>query len=248
MKRITTWAVLLTVLTTPMAYGQWLVEDALNLVQNTFSAVADVEAAANTAQSVLNEYEMIKHQVEQITYAVQNLQRLDLNYVNEIFAAGRSIVNTLRRAKGVSFDLNRSMTEFDRLYVQLGSTATSGQLFQQQLQWATTRRQAAATAVQVQSVTSVLTEQYGQLCDILNRGVAVQGNLDAQQLQIQQQGLSQGILLQQMQIQAGNARGQALAEAEQAAAREAAIQAMQQATPELPTYTENRGRFANYRW
>ena len=100
----------------------------------------------------------------------------------------------------------------------------------------------------MQSVTDSLKDLYGRVCDLLNKGYTVSGNLDATQVQIQQEGLTQAIQLQQMQIQAGSERARAMKEASDAALEQATLQELQLRLQPVPRYTDTKGFLPEYKW
>lgn len=191
---------------------------------------------------------MIRHQIQSLEYAARNLTRFDINMVEDIFQLARGTVGTLRRAQGVSFQLNTATTQFDVLYKQVPANVSSPQITTRRLQWVTQRRHAAQTAVQVQAIMEPLEQNYAKLCDLLNSGAATQGNLDSAQVIIQQNGLSHGTLLQMQQQMAGSSRIQAIQQAEDASLQEMQLREIEAATQPLPTYTGQQGRLVNYRW
>lgn len=208
----------------------------------------NVKSAIAEAQQVVNTYTQIQNQVRQIQHQVTNLQRFDLNYVTHLLNLGGIISGVLKQARGISYDLDSAVAEFDRLYPAIQGAVAHGRMLQFRLDWATQRQQAAQVGMQVQAVTSSLDQTYTKLCELLNQAVAAKGNLDINQIQAQQQGVTQGILLQIQQQLAGNARGATSREAEDAALTSATLHALEQAGQPEERYTGTKGSLTTYSW
>jgi P-type conjugative transfer protein TrbJ len=222
--------------------------DASTFAQSLISAYNDVQTAINTAQEVANTYTMIRHQVTQISHQVQNLERLDVNTVSVLLNLTSSMVGTLRQAQGVSFELDRALAEFDRLYPRVQAVLSAGEVLAIRRQWTGQRRDAAAMAVQVQAVTQSLESMSSSLSQLLNKAAAAQGNLDVNQVQAQQNGVTHTLLMQIQQVLAGNGRVLAQQQAEDATLQDAALREIEAATRTDTPYTGARGRLATYRW
>jgi P-type conjugative transfer protein TrbJ len=248
MKHPLVGAIATTLLTAHVAGAQWEVIDLSNLVQSTTTAINSVQTAANTARQVVNTYTQIRNQVTQINNQLKNLERLDFNAVSALLHVTSSMVGTLREARGVSFELDRAIAEFDRLYPRVQEVLSAGEVLAMRRQWAGQRRDAAATAVQVQAVTQSLESMYTSLSQLLNRAAAAQGNLDVNQVQAQQNGVTQTLLMHIQQVLAGNGRVLAQQQAEDATLQEAALREIEAATRTDTPYTGARGRLATYRW
>ena len=115
-------------------------------------------------------------------------------------------------------------------------------------QWAGQRRDAAATAVQVQAIAQSLESTYTSLSHLLNRAAAAQGNLDVNQVQAQQNGVTQTLLMHIQQVLAGNGRVLAQQQAEEASVQDATLREIETATRTEQPYEGAGGRMAVYRW
>ncbi len=248
MKRVTLVSLALLLGHCAVVAAQFAVIDAADVVQNTMTAVNSVKTAVNTAQQVVNEYNMIRNQVDQIANQVKNLQHFDLNETQRLLSLGNAITGTLRQAQGVSFELAQATRQFDTLYPRIQQQLSAAQIMSMRLQWLEQRRQAAAVGIQVQSVTQNLQDMSTQVGTLLTSAATAQGNLDINQIQAQQQGITQGILLQTQQMQAGNARALSQQQAEDAVLDATALQAMDHAMTPLPDYAGGRGALMHFRW
>jgi P-type conjugative transfer protein TrbJ len=164
--------------------------------------VQHVETAVNTAQSVKNEYDMIGHQITQITHQVQNLQRLPEHMVHDVLNIGRQVTDVIGDVKGLGFDISTIAGNFSQLYPQIKGTLGSGQAFAMQQQWVSQRQTLSGVAMQAQSISRDLVDRYTKLATLMSQSHAVQGNLDAQQITHQQQALAQLGAMQSQQLQA----------------------------------------------
>jgi len=246
--RRATLTVALLFLVAPRAWGQWAVIDGSNLLQNTMTAFNSVKTAVNTAQQVVNEYTMIRNQIDQIANQVKNLQHFDLDDTQRLLSLGNAITGTLRQAQGVSFELAQATRQFDTLYPRLQQQMSAAQILTMRLEWLTQRRQAASVGIQVQSITQDLQNMYTQVGTLLTSAATAQGNLDINQIQAQQQGITQGILLQTQQLMAGSARAATQQQAEEAVLEAAALHAQQQAMTPIPDYQGGRGKMWHFSW
>jgi P-type conjugative transfer protein TrbJ len=222
--------------------------DASNLVQSTISALYDIKTALSAAQEVINSYTQIANQVTQIANQVKNLQQFDANYAAQLVGLNTSITGTLQHARGVSFQLGQATTDFDALYPRVASNLSGPDVQQMRLQWVQQRREAAQVGIQVQSITEALRSLSTSVTRLLHQAASTQGNLDISQVQAQQTGVTQSILLQQMQIAAGNGRAAAVREAEDATLEEARVRDLEAATQPTPRYAGGRGRLSQWRW
>lgn len=222
-------ALLTLLLRCQFASAQWLVEDAINLVQNSMTAI-------NTAQSVKHEYDLVVGQIEQLANDVRNLARIDasLNYFDVITSYGNNIATLLGHAQMLSYDLTQATAQFDALYQQLSLTASPADLLMQRRQMLTARLQASRMAVQMQSIRTNVQDVYGRLCSLLDGSWRASGNLDSAQLAAQQQALLTHSQQMAQAMLATSQRLEAQRQAEDVVLQQAAIQAYMQATTLAP--------------
>jgi type IV secretion system protein TrbJ len=229
--------------------------DAGNIVQSTISAIADVQSALSAAEEVYNsytqianQYTQIANQVRQIAHEVQNLQHFSGSSIPHLLGISANITSTLGQAQGVSFRLSQATAQFDALYPTVTAALSAAEVTTMRLQWVRERRHAAATGVQVQAITQSLQGMATSVSQLLSQAGAARGNLDVSQIQAQQTGLTQGLLMQIQQVLAGNGRIEAQRQAEDATLQEATMQEIATATQPLPAYTGAQGRLMQYHW
>ena len=231
------------------------VVDAGNIVQSTISAIADVETAIQAAMEVVNqytqianEYTQIYNQAKQIANQLQNLEKFDGNSISQLLQVSTQIATTLGQAQGVGFDLSQATAQFDQLYPKVEAVMEAGKLLTMRQQWVQHRRSAAATGMQVQAVSQHLQSMATNLSQLLSKASATTGNLQIQQVQAQQTGLTQAMLMQIQQILAGNGRLDAQRGAEEAAMQDAVLKEIDKAFAPLPPYKGGNGKLMHYKW
>src|SRR5215831_15122774 len=191
--------------------------DITNIVQSTISAANSVKIAADTAQQVINTYNVILNQIKQIENQVKNLQRMPqgLNFTDDMRLLGSKVTGLLGQANTVSFELDQATKQFDTLYRQAATVASTGDILALRQQMLGARMEASGMAVQMQSVRQNLTDVYTRLCNLLNGSWGASGNLDSQQIAAQQQALVLSTLQQTQALQATAARLEAQRQAEE---------------------------------
>jgi hypothetical protein len=203
MSRVIVGCFLLVFLPTP-AHAQW--------------AVAEVNSAANLLQmgkqvytsgkQLLTEWNILRQSILQVENQVRNLQRIPagLNLLDVVGDYGSRIDSLLGQANAISFTLGQAERDFDRLYRTTGGL-TAGGMLQQRQQLLEARMGTSRLGVQMQSMRTDLMELYNHLMALLNGSWVASGNLDSQQLALQQQAL---IFHSQQSAQAMQATAQRL--------------------------------------
>ncbi len=238
------------------------VVDAGNIVQSTISAIADVEAALNSATEVINSYTkianqytqianqhtQIANQVQQIAHQVQNLDTFAGSSITQLLGVSTQIATTLGQAQGVWFHLTQATAQFDALYPAVTTVMKADALLTMRQQWVQHRRSAAATGVKVQAISHHLQTMATHLSQLLSHASGAKGNLAIQQVRAQQEGLTQALLLQIQHILAGNGRLDAQRGAEEATLQDATLQEIGTAFAPLPAYSGGQGALIHYQW
>jgi P-type conjugative transfer protein TrbJ len=236
--------------------AQWAVIDAGNLVQNTMTALNSVATAANTAnayirqgEQIINEYNIIRHQIEQYQTMVTNLQRMPegLNFFETINAYGAKLTGLLGQTNALGYQLDDATRQFQELYVE-ADAVSQGDLRGVQQRFLTARMQASGVAVQIQSIQSNVSDLFGRLCSLLDGSWRAEGNLDSLQLAAQQQALQTTTLQQMQALQATAYRLQTQRQAEDVALERLRTKVLDQFTAPVPEYTGAGGFLPVYRW
>jgi P-type conjugative transfer protein TrbJ len=234
------------------ASAQWAVEDVAAIAQETITAVNTVAMYARQGEQIINEYNVIRNQIVQIEHEVTNLQRLPkgLNFLDDITLFGNKLNSLMGQANAVSFELEQATKDFDKLYRQAVTIATTGDIMTLRKQLLDARMQASGMSVHMTAVRTNLTDVSTRLCSLLNGSWTASGNLDSQQLAAQQQAL---LLHSQQAAQAmlaTQARLAAQKEAEDVVLEQVRLHMLQDATAPVPgtgTY-EAKGKLPVYRW
>ncbi len=255
MKRLITLSLVGLLTTSSVVTATVPVVDAGNIVQSTISAIADVETAIQAAMEVVNqytqianEYTQIYNQAKQIANQLQNLEKFDGNSISQLLQVSTQIATTLGQAQGVGFDLSQATAQFDQLYPKVEAVMEAGKLLTMRQQWVQHRRSAASTGMQVQAVSQNLQSMATNLSQLLSKASGATGNLQIQQVQAQQQGLTQAMLMQIQQLLAGNGRLDAQRGAQEAAVEEESLKQIDKAFKPMPEYTGGNGKLMHYKW
>lgn len=246
-KTLAVWSICVALFLPHSARAQWEVIDPANIFQATISAANSVKIAANTAQALIVDYNILKKNLEMLIYMAENLQRLPegLNFVDTLLAYGNRITGLLTQATALGYDLQRAQQQFDQLYQQTANTATATAWFQDALR---ARQQAAGVAVQVQSIQTDLGGMFARICALLNGSWTAHGALDTVQVTHQQQALG---LATQQQIQAllaTQGRLQAQQAAEDVQVQRLRLQRMEEFTAPLAEYAGGGGWLPTLSW
>ena len=98
-----------TLVLTPSQAHATPVEDFVNLVQNTTTAVSEV-------QSVVNQGTMLKNQLQSIKHQAQTLQQLDIDSLEELSSALNEVHQLLYKSQAVANRWEAMSTDFNRIY------------------------------------------------------------------------------------------------------------------------------------
>jgi P-type conjugative transfer protein TrbJ len=229
--------------------------DVSNLAQSTITAINSVTRVAQAASSYARQAQQLSAQYQSMAYQVQNLQRLDAGSVSAIVHLSSSVATSLQGMRGMSYEVDAALREFDALYPQLARTAgdLSGVLataeslaLQRRMQQ--TRFDAAQAVVQMSAVSGALERVNAEATQLLQRASASAGAHDLGQVQAAQAGLTQGQLMRVEQQLAVANRLQAHRAAEEITLEDARLRALEAAAVPTPAYTQARGRLVTYRY
>lgn len=219
------------------------------LVQSTITAANSVTTALNVAASyvrqgeqLINEYNIIRQQIAQYETMVRNLQRLPqgLNFFDTVLTYGNQLTGVLAQANALTYDANRSVGDFQRLYGD-AKTVALGDLRPVLERYRTARLEASQVAVQMQSMRTNISDLFAKLCALLDGSWQAQGNLDSAQLAAQQQALSTTTLQQIQALLMTSQRLAAQREAEETALAELRQRVQDELARPLPAYTGQAG-------
>ncbi len=216
-KRFIAAAVAATLCIVPAAQAQWIVLDPTNLVQNTLTAIRELEQIYNQIKQLQNEAKMLENQA-------RNLASLPFSVVSRLRANLALTQRLIDQAKGLAYDVARMDRDFARLYPeQYAATISGDQMYRDtQERWKNTLN-GLQTAMQMQAQASKnLTDDEGVLADLVGKSQAAVGALQAMQSTNQLLALQAKQSIQTQRLQLTQDRAASLELARQAAANERA--------------------------
>jgi len=197
------------------AQAQWVVVDPTNLVQNILTAARALQMVNNQIRQLQNEAQMLINQA-------RNLQSLDLNTLNRLRATLAQTERLFEEARGLAFDVTRTMDDFARLYpAEYAEAITRNQLnADRQERWAYSREAIGTTmAIQAQAKQNFDNDE-AVLGDLVSSSQSAVGALQATQATNQLLALQSRQLMQMQQLQIAQDRAVALEQARTIAAEE----------------------------
>lgn len=212
--------------------AQFAVIDPTNLVQNILTAV-------RTLQMVNNQIRQLQNEAQMLVNAARNLQRLDLNTLNRLRATLAATERLFAEARGLEFDVRRTVDEFARLYpTQYAEAITRGQLNADRLErWAFSREAFGTTmAMQAQAKQNFENDE-AVLADLVSSSQSAVGALQAAQATNQLLALQSRQLMQTQQLQIAQDRAIALEQARAIAAEERSRAVRRRFMSATTTYT-----------
>ena len=216
-KRLLAAAVAASLCIVPTAQAQWIVLDPTNLVQNTLTAIRELEQIHNQIKQLQNEAKMLENQA-------RNLASLPFNVVSRLRANLALTQRLIDQAKGLAYDLAKMDRDFARLYPeQYAATISGDQMYlDTQERWKNTLN-GLQTAMRMQAqATKNLTDDEGVLADLVDKSQSAVGALQAMQSTNQLLALQAKQSIQTQRLQLTQDRAASLELARQAAANERA--------------------------
>ncbi len=239
-KRLIVAAVVASLCIAPAAQAQWIVLDPTNLVQNTLTAIRELEQIYNQIKQLQNEAKMLENQA-------RNLASLPFSVVSRLRANLALTQRLIDQAKGLAYDVARMDRDFARLYPEQYSATISGdQMYQDtQERWKNTLT-SLQTAMQVQAQSSQnLKDDEGVLADLVDKSQSAVGALQAMQSTNQLLALQAKQSIQTQRLQLTQDRAASLELARQAAATERAREVRRRFIGEGTPYTPQSVNFYN---
>jgi type IV secretion system protein TrbJ len=149
-----------------------IVNDPINLVQNTFTALRSLISNAN-------EVTQIQNQVLSLANEAKQLVTLPLSLVSEIDQAIQSYTELLNTGKGIAFSLTSAVQQFDALYAS--GFGGNGDFMQRASRMMDQMRTAGRIAVQATAVFDRLCAQQARVGKLMAASQAAVGSLQAEQ-------------------------------------------------------------------
>ena len=214
-KRLIAAAVAASLCIVPIAQAQWIVLDPTNLVQNTLTAIRELEQIYNQIKQLQNEAKMLENQA-------RNLASLPFNVVNRLRVNLATTQRLIDIAKGLAYDVAKMDQDFARLYPeQYAATISGDQMYlDTQERWKNTLN-GLQTAMRMQAqATKNLNDDEGVLADLVDKSQSAVGALQAMQSTNQLLALQAKQSIQAQRLQLTQDRAASLELVRQAVATE----------------------------
>lgn len=189
------------------ASAQLVVIDPVNLIQNTLTA--------------LRELQQIENEIQQLENEAKNLEHLNFNSLGSLLAILATTQQLLNQTQGIAFTLAQAQATYARLYPNSYANASGNQMIADaQARW-TNSHEALRTAVQMQSQASAnFSQDESVLANVVGSSQAADGALQALQAGNQLLALQAKQLIQAQQIAVAQDRAVAVEQARAVEAQE----------------------------
>jgi P-type conjugative transfer protein TrbJ len=208
-------AVLMVVLAPVRPASAFPVIDAANLIQNTLSAIQQLE-------EIEHQISQIRNQARSLENEARNLRGLNFSVVADLRATTEQVNQLIRQAQGIAFEVQAALREFERLYPKRYAEAvTGGQLAADTIERWRHSFDALATTIRVQSQAAQnFSSDEASLTALVERSQAAEGSLQASQVTNQLLALHARQMIQDQQLRIAQDRATALEQARMLAANE----------------------------
>jgi type IV secretion system protein TrbJ len=208
-------AVLIVALAPVRPAAAFPVIDAANLIQNTLSAIQQLE-------EIEHQISQIRNQARSLENEARNLRGLNFSVVADLRATTEQVNQLIRQAQGIAFEVQAALREFERLYPKRYAEAvTGGQLAADTLERWRHSFDALATTIRVQSQAAQnFSSDEASLTALVERSQAAEGSLQASQVTNQLLALHARQMIQDQQLRIAQDRATALEQARMLAANE----------------------------
>ena len=196
--------------------AQIVVFDPSNYSQNILTAARALDQINNQVRSLANEAQMLIN-------GARNLTSLPGSVVGQLNSKINEINRLIAQAKGISFDVQKTQSEFQRLYPRQYTAAVSSDRMVQDAtaRWDNTYQALKQTLVTQAAIASALDQDGQTLRTLMANSSGAIGSLQAQQSGNELLALQVKQSLQAQALVATQARAEALRAVEQQASAEA---------------------------
>ncbi|HEY9578295.1 MAG TPA: P-type conjugative transfer protein TrbJ [Rhizorhapis sp.] len=208
--------------------------DASNYAQNLLTA-------ARTLQQINNQIQSLQNEASMLTNMAKHLQRLDFSSLTQLTRSMQAIDALMNQAEGIAFDLALTETALREQFPEVFDTAmtTDQMLAAAQAQWQAAKQGYRQTMrVQAQVVENVQADS-GLLAELVSQSQSASGSLQVSQATNQLIALSTKQQLQIQQMMAAQYRADAIEQARQQQAMEAARERTKRFIGAADIYTRN---------
>ena len=191
--------------------------DVANLVQNTRSAILQLE-------QIQRQVDQLRNQATSLANEAKNLKRLDGDVVDRLRQTTRRVDQLMRRAQGIAFDIESSVQQFEALYPsQFAQAVSRDQMARDTFKRWQQSVSALSTTIRVQSQAAQnMADDEATLGSLVNRSQSAEGALQAAQVTNQLLALHARQLIQDQQLRIAQDRAMALEQARAVTANEQA--------------------------
>lgn len=209
-------ALLVTVSGSRRSGGQIVVFDPSNYSQNILTAARTLDQINNQIKSLGNEAQMLIN-------GARNLTSLPGTVVGQLTSKINEINSLIAQAKGISFDVQKTQSDFQRFYPRQYTAAVSSDRMVQDAtaRWDNTYQALKQTLVTQAAIASALDQDKQTLRTLMANSSGAVGSLQAQQSGNELLALQVKQSLQAQALVATQARADALRAVEQQASAEA---------------------------
>ncbi|WP_445216096.1 P-type conjugative transfer protein TrbJ [Bradyrhizobium sp. Pa8] len=199
------------------AHAQSIVYDPWNYSQTLLSAARALDQVNNQIRSLENEAQVLINQTRHLT-------SLPSSVVGQLTSTINRLNSLVAQAKGISFDVDKARSDFERLYPRQYSASSSSNLMVQDAtsRWDNTYQGLKQALVTQATIASSLDEDGQTLRTLMANSSAAVGSLQAQQSGNELLGLQTKQSLQAQILLLTQARAETLRAAEQQASVAAA--------------------------
>ena len=191
--------------------------DVANLVQNTRSAILQLE-------QIQRQVQQLRNQATSLANEAKNLKRLDGDVIDRLRQSTRRVDQLIRRAQGIAFDIEASVQQFEALYpAEFAQAVSRDQLARDTFKRWQRSVSALSTTIYVQSQAAQnIAEDEATLEGLVSRSQSAEGALQVAQVTNQLLALHARQLIQGQQLRIAQDRAMALEQARAVTANEQA--------------------------
>lgn len=197
--------------------AQMVVFDPSNYSQNILTA-------ARTLEQINNQIRGLENQSQMLINGARNLTSLPTSVIGQLTSKINEINSLIAQAKGIAFDVQKTNSDFERLYPRQYTAAVSSDRMVQDAtaRWDNTYQALKQTLLTQATIASALDQDGQTLRTLMANSSGAVGSLQAQQSGNELLALQVKQSLQSQALVATQARADALRAVEQQASAEAA--------------------------
>lgn len=197
--------------------AQMVVFDPSNYSQNILTA-------ARALQQINNQIKSLENQAQMLINGARNLTSLPTSVVGQLTSKINEINSLIAQARGIAFDVQKTNSDFERLYPRQYTAAVSSDRMVQDAtaRWENTYQALRQTLLTQATIASMLDQDGQTLRTLMANSSGAVGSLQAQQSGNELLALQVKQSLQSQALVTAQARADALRAVEQQASAEAA--------------------------